>query len=98
MYINLKERKNKKDIKVFYIYVCESKRFKGKVKNTQKYFGSINETKLIENDFTILHEAIKSEKWTSKEIFRVEDKLKDMALELREVDVNEEDNEEESID
>lgn len=83
MYVNLKQRTNKKNIRVFYVYVCESVRVEGKVKNTQKYFGSINELALIEGDYTILADAMQSGKWDIKEIWKVEEKLKEKARQLK---------------
>lgn len=85
MYVNLKQRENKKNIKVYYIYVCESKRVDGKVKNTQRYFGSIKETELVEEDLTMLHEALTEGKFTNKEIWKVEDKLKEVISELKDI-------------
>lgn len=83
MYVNLKQRTNKKNIKVFYIYVCESVRIEGKVKNTQKYFGNIKETELVNDDYTILANAMQSGKWDIKEIWKVEEKLKEKARQLK---------------
>lgn len=54
MYINARERTNKKDIKVFYIYICVSRRIEGKVTNTQKYVGRIDIGQLAEKDFSFL--------------------------------------------
>lgn len=54
MYINARERINKKDQKVFYLYLCVSRRIDGKVTNTQKYIGKIDEKCLEEKDYSFL--------------------------------------------
>lgn len=71
MYVNAKQRKNKKEVNVYYIYLCESHRIEGKVKNTQRYVGSINEERLAERDYSFLEEK----ELTKEEIQIVEDKL-----------------------
>lgn len=83
MYINVKNRKNKKDVKVFYLYVCESHRVEGKVKNTQKYFGSIKETDILDGDFSALDEAFADDKWSEDEIDKVKLKLESILSDLK---------------
>ena len=73
MYVNAKQRTNKKDVKVFYIYLCESNRIEGKVVNTQRYVGSIKEDALQEEDYTSLKEKL--EELTDEEIKIVMEKL-----------------------
>jgi hypothetical protein len=43
MYIAVKERQNKYNDRVFYLYLSESKRIDGKVQNKQKYLTSVRE-------------------------------------------------------
>ena len=86
MYITLKERENKRGIKTYYIYVCESKRVEGKVVNKQRYAGSVKETELKENDYSFLMELVRTGKWTSQEVYKIEDKLKAKASELHDMD------------
>lgn len=43
MYIAKKERTDKNGVKVFYLYLAESKRVDGKVKNSQRYVTSFKE-------------------------------------------------------
>lgn len=81
MYVNAKKRANKKEIEVFYIYLCESVRIEGKVKNTQRYVGSINEEKLAENDYSFLEK--KQSEFTDKEMEIVVDKLDSMASKIK---------------
>lgn len=76
MYVNAKKRMNKKDIEVFYIYLCESVRVEGVVKNTQRYVGSINEEQLAMKDYTFMDKN--REKFTDKELSIVTDKLDKM--------------------
>lgn len=79
MYVNAKQRANKKQVKVFYIYLCESHRVDGKVKNTQRYVGSINEERLAERDYSFLEET--KLEITVKETELVKDKLDTLAEE-----------------
>lgn len=79
MYINARERINKKG-KMFYIYVCVSRRIDGKVTNTQRYVGKISTEQLAENDYSFL-ESPKIE-LTDKEKDLIVSKLERMALEI----------------
>lgn len=81
MYINAKKRVNKKDITVFYLYVSESYRVDGEVKNTQKYFGSIDEVSIIDDDWSRLSDAFQGD-WTEEELLGVESKLYELKKEL----------------
>ena len=82
MYITVKKRENKKDISVFYLYVCESVRVEGKVKNTQRYFGSINETDLADDNLEVLDKAEETGKWKEDEVELVERKLHEIKKKL----------------
>lgn len=82
MYINIKNRTNKKDVEVFYLYVCESHRVEGRVKNTQKYFGSIKETDILNEDFSSLDNAFADDKWSEDEIDKVKLKLENISYDL----------------
>lgn len=82
MYVNAKSRKNKKDVKVFYLYVAESHRVNGKVQNTQKYFGSISELDLVNDDLERLEESFDSGKWNQDEIDEVMMKIDDLTKKL----------------
>lgn len=77
MYINAKQRENKHKVKVYYIYLCESVRVEGRVKNTQRYVGSIKETELAEQNFDFLAE--KEEGFTIDEMTIIINKLNEMA-------------------
>lgn len=57
MYVNVKQRPKKNLTKVYYIYLSESHRVEGKVKNTQRYVGSISEERLAERDYSFLDES-----------------------------------------
>lgn len=81
MYINAKKRVNRKDITVFYLYVSESYRVDGEVKNTQKYFGSIDEVSIIDDDWSRLSDAFQGD-WTEEELQEVESKLYELKKEL----------------
>jgi len=81
MYINAKKRVNRKDITVFYLYVSESYRVDGEVKNTQKYFGSIDEVSIIDDDWSRLSNAFQGD-WTEEELLDVESKLYELKKEL----------------
>lgn len=50
MYIAKKERTDKNGIKVFYLYLAESKRIDGKVKNIQRYVTSFKEEDVKDKD------------------------------------------------
>lgn len=54
MYVNARKRTNSKGKVTFYIYLCESYRVDGVVKNTQQYVGKINEERLAEYDYSFL--------------------------------------------
>ena len=73
MYVNLKKRKNKKDVEVLYVYLCESVRVDGKVVNTQRYVGSINEERLAERDYSFIEE--RRDNFKQEEVKLVIDKL-----------------------
>lgn len=77
MYVNAKQRKNKYNTRIYYIYLCESHRVEGKVKNTQRYVGSINEERLEERDYSFLEET--KLEITEKEMEIVKDKLDTLA-------------------
>lgn len=47
MYIRAKKRMNNKGERVFYLYLCNSKRIEGKVTNEQKYLLSVKEQDLM---------------------------------------------------
>jgi len=47
----MKKRVAKNNEKVFYIYLCESKRIEGKVTNRQKYLLSTREQDLVSGDY-----------------------------------------------
>ena len=81
MYINAKKRVNRKDITVFYLYISESYRVDGEVKNTQKYFGSIDEESIIDDDWSRLSNAFQGN-WTEEELGEVESKLDELKKEL----------------
>lgn len=81
MYINAKKRVNRKDVTVFYLYVSESYRVDGEVKNTQKYFGSIDEVSILDDDWSRLSDAFQGD-WTEEELLEVESKLYELKKEL----------------
>lgn len=78
MYVNAKKRQNKKNIQVFYIYLCESHRVQGKVKNTQRYVGSIDQEAINERDYSFLE----GKDFTDEEMEIVKDKLDTMANDI----------------
>lgn len=47
MYIRVKQRDNKHSERVFYLYLCQSKRIEAKVTNKQKYLVSVREQDLV---------------------------------------------------
>lgn len=47
MYIRVKWRKRNNGERIAYLYLCESKRFEGKVTNTQRYLFSIKQHDLL---------------------------------------------------
>lgn len=69
MYIAIKSRRNKHDEEVFYLYLCESKRVEGKVKNTQKYLTSVRDIDFVSGKY--------------KKIY--DDKLSNLSLKERQV-------------
>lgn len=51
MYIGVKQRENKHSERMFYLYLCESKRIEGKVTNKQKYLTSVSERSLMDGSY-----------------------------------------------
>lgn len=78
MYITAKKRRNQKDIRAYYLYVCESHRVDGVVKNKQEYFGSVHETALIDGDLEVIDKGREKNKFTEEEIQAVVDKLEEI--------------------
>lgn len=83
MYITARKRRNKKDIRAFYLYVCESHRVDGEVKNTQRYFGSVHETDLLEGNLEVMDEGMERADWKEDEIEAVKDKLEEITQKLK---------------
>lgn len=83
MYITARKRRNKKDIRAFYLYVCESHRFDGQVHNTQKYFGSVHETDLLEGNLEVIDEGLERADWEDEEVEAVKDKLDEITADLK---------------
>ena len=77
MYVNAKQRIRKRDEKVFYIYLCESTRIGKKVKNTQRYVGSVDEKDLLNGDYSFIEE--RAYRFTEEELEIVINKLNNMA-------------------
>lgn len=47
MYVAFKNRENKYKEKIYYVYLCESKRVDGKVRNTQRYVTSVKQNDIV---------------------------------------------------
>lgn len=51
MYIAVKQRENEHSERVFYLYLCQSKRVEGKVTNRQKYLISVREQNFMNGTY-----------------------------------------------
>ena len=78
LYIAKKQRTNKHGEKVLYLYLAESRRIDGIVKNSQRYITNFKTSDLLD-EVTISHkiEEIKN-KFSSEEIVVIHKKIKEL--------------------